>query len=112
MQTGERTQENTEEYGFLGYFTFLFNVLSESLRIDTVWQGQAYTVTCSGGDIVIPLHKADDGTLKQGTRIRFKPDSNVFPDPAFSEESLKTDINALASEFPTVKFEFTAVNNA
>ncbi len=111
LLTGEPTKEKYEEYGFLSYFTTLLNVLSETLRIDTVWQGQAYAVSGSRGDIVTPLQKVDDGTLSQGTRIRFKPDPAVFLSPAFSEAVLRRGINEIASEFPQVEFEFTAINN-
>ncbi len=106
MKTGGRTKAYYEEFGFIDYFATLLNFLSELLRIDTVRQGQAYTVSCSNGDIITPLHKVDDCALKQGTRIYFKPDPAIFPSPAFSEELLEMKMNTLASEFPQVKFEF------
>lgn len=110
MPTGILTKEHYTEYGFLGYFARLLNVLSESLRIDTVRQGQAYSVLCSRGEIVTPLQKSDNSILNQGTRISFKPDPDVFQSPVFIENSLKTELNKLASEFPQVMFEFTAIN--
>lgn len=111
MPTGELTQEYYRAYGFLDYLARLLNVLSESLKIDTVWEGQAYMVVCSRGDTVTPLQKTDDSTLTRGTRIYFKPDPDIFASPAFREGSLKSEINALANEFPQVSFEFNGISN-
>ncbi len=111
IPTGDSTKVLYEDYGFLAYFARVLNVLSSSLRIDTVREGQAYTVSCSNGDIVKPLQKSDNKLLNQGTRIRFKPDSDVFPSPAFNKASLKKSLGELASEFSQVTFEFTAMND-
>ena len=111
MPTGEFTKDKYEVCGFLSYFATLLNFLSESLRIDTVRQGQAYMVSCSHGDIITPLQTTEDGTLSQGTRISFKPDPDIFPSSAFNEVSLKKGINELASKFPQVEFEFATTNN-
>ncbi len=111
MPTGELTEEHYSQYGFLGHLARLLNVLSESLRIDTVRQDQTYTVLCSRGEIVEPLQKTDNDILTQGTRIRFEPDSDVFPRPIFNEDSLKVGLSELAGEFPQVTFEFTGLNH-
>ncbi|MEQ8673253.1 MAG: hypothetical protein RLP44_24370 [Aggregatilineales bacterium] len=111
IPTGDSTKVLYEDYGFIAYFARVLNVLSSSLRIDTVREGQAYTVSCSNGEIVQPLQKSDNNVLNQGTRIRFIPDSKIFPSPAFDKESLKKSLDELASEFFEVTFEFTAVND-
>ncbi|QPC82468.1 hypothetical protein G4Y79_22735 [Phototrophicus methaneseepsis] len=108
IPTGMPTTPFFNEYGFLGSFARVLNILSISLRIDTVYQGQSYTVSCSWGKIIEPLRKQTDDILSQGTRISFKPDPEIFPSPVFNEESLKSELDKLASKFPSVIFELSA----
>ena len=80
--------------GLHGVGVSVVNALSERLEADVWRNGKHYHFECERG---VPKGVRELGeTTKCGTRIRFLPDSEIFPDTEFKFEVLQKRIRELA----------------
>ncbi|WP_394796135.1 ATP-binding protein [Armatimonas sp.] len=91
--------------GLHGVGTSCVNALSEWMET-TVWQaGRQVTVRTERGEIVEEREEAFEG--QTGTRIRFKPDPQIFGDSAWSPERLLAIQRQQAFLNPKLTLTFT-----
>ena len=86
--------------GLHGVGISVVNALSETTEV-TVWRGQnEYTQSFSRGAAVqaMAARKKDSGLAKKGTKVRFKPDSQIF------KEKLDFDPNIILSRMKELAF--------
>jgi DNA gyrase subunit B len=81
--------------------------------VEVYKNGKVYLITFSRGDVVKPLdvlaERADANDAiprKNGTRISFLPDSEIFPDTVFRYDSLQHRLRELAYLNPGVTIRF------
>ena len=85
------------------------NALSEWTEVEVYKQEKTYHISFSRGDLVKPLElvetleKSAATDKRNGTRISFLPDSQIFPDTEFRYETLENRIRELAFLNPGVK---------
>lgn len=103
------SQAYHERYGFLDYIGLVLSCVSESLKITTVWNGVLYTVSCSRGEITLPLREIAQ-TSERGTHIVFLPDSEVFSELTFSRDKLISILSQLSEKYPQVRISFEDEN--
>ncbi len=74
------------------------NALSEWTEVEIVKDGKTYLIAFERGEVVRPLHVMGSEKSKNssGTRVRFKPDSEIFPDTDFRYETLQHRLRELA----------------
>ncbi|HWB20764.1 MAG TPA: toprim domain-containing protein, partial [Phycisphaerales bacterium] len=77
------------------------NALSEWTEVEVVKEGTVYLITFGRGQIAKPLGvisqaKETEGVRKNGTRITFLPDTEIFPDTEFRYEMLQHRLRELA----------------
>jgi DNA gyrase subunit B len=71
------------------------NALSEWLEVESRREGHAWTMEFARGDVISPLQKLGR-TDSTGTKITFKPDSQIFPDVKFNYDVLEKRLQELA----------------
>ncbi|MBI5756893.1 MAG: DNA gyrase subunit B [Planctomycetales bacterium] len=71
------------------------NALSEWLEVESRREGHAWTMEFARGDVVSPLQRLGR-TDSTGTKITFKPDSQIFPDVKFNYDVLEKRLQELA----------------
>ncbi len=81
--------------GLHGVGLSVVNALSEWLEVDVYMNGKIYHQDYERGVPVGDLTVVGK-TRKHGTKIIFKPDPEVFPDPVFRYETLRTRMRELA----------------
>ncbi len=74
------------------------NALSEWTEVEIVKDGKTHLIAFERGDVVRPLHVvgSEKSKTSSGTRVRFKPDSEIFPDTDFRYETLQHRLRELA----------------
>jgi topoisomerase-4 subunit B len=98
--------------GLHGVGVSVTNALAKKLEV-TVWRdGQAASITFSGGDVVVPLlvRKADGankGDRKQGTRVRVWPDPKYFDSAELPKHDLVHLLRSKAVLMPGVVVTLT-----
>jgi DNA gyrase subunit B len=82
------------------------NALSEWTDVEVVKGGTVYLITFARGEMVKPLtviaEQDKDRAGRNGTRISFLPDSQIFPDTRFRYETLQHRLRELAYLNPGV----------
>ena len=104
MHAGGKFDDNVYKVsgGLHGVGVKCVNALSESTRVDVVKDGKPFTIRFERGEVVEPLHAADDPKMADfapggaGTKITFTPDSEIFPDTEFRFETLQHRLRELA----------------
>ncbi|MHC4445355.1 MAG: DNA topoisomerase (ATP-hydrolyzing) subunit B [Planctomycetota bacterium] len=81
--------------GLHGVGVSVVNALSEWLRVQVYQEGKVYEMRFERGDTVADL-KVIGEVAVTGTRIKFKPDPEIFPDSEFRYESLLIRMRELA----------------
>jgi DNA gyrase subunit B len=80
------------------------NALSEWTEVEVRKNGRIHGISFSRGEVAKPLHEigaAPEGS-RNGTRISFMPDAEIFPDPVFRYETLQHRLRELAFLNPGV----------
>ena len=81
--------------GLHGVGVSVVNALSERLEMEIRRDGKVYTQAYERG-VPLTSFKSVGGAKKNGTKIRFKPDPNVFEDCDFSFETLSQRLRELS----------------
>lgn len=81
--------------GLHGVGVSVVNALSEKLDLEIWREGKVYTQTYQRGEPDSPLEQVGT-TQRRGTRITFKPDSQIFDTTEFTYEVLATRLRELA----------------
>src|SRR3990170_3691234 len=81
--------------GLHGVGVSVVNALSESLSAEIRRDGNVYKIAFARGETVLPL-KAVGKSRKSGTKITFKPDSEVFTETEFSFDVLSGRLRELS----------------
>jgi DNA gyrase subunit B len=105
MHAGGKFDDNAYKVsgGLHGVGVKCVNALSEWTTVDVLKNNVLYAISFERGEVSKPLHSVSEITdtsatsLKgTGTRISFKPDSDIFPDTDFRFESLQHRLRELA----------------
>ncbi|MCE9591056.1 MAG: DNA topoisomerase (ATP-hydrolyzing) subunit B [Planctomycetes bacterium] len=81
--------------GLHGVGASVVNALSEWLEVEVARDGKLHMISFERGATVEPLHTIGERT-KTGTKVTFKPDSELFPDTEFRWETLSGRLRELA----------------
>ncbi len=81
--------------GLHGVGVSVVNALSEWLQVEVSIDGKVYFVRFELGETVTPLQMIGT-TSKTGTRVEFKPDSQIFPQIEFKYETIVNRMRELA----------------
>ena len=81
--------------GLHGVGASVVNALSQWLEVEIARGGQLHVMLFERGVVTEPLHVIGDRT-KTGTKIRFKPDPELFPDTNFRYDTLVGRLRELA----------------
>src|SRR3954468_12694465 len=81
--------------GLHGVGVSVVNALSETLELEIWRNGQVYKQSYERGDPVAPLELTGT-TKKRGTKITFKPDSQIFETTEYSFDTLAQRLRELA----------------
>ncbi len=73
--------------GLHGVGASVVNALSESLEVNVYREGEEYHQRYSRGNVLCPLEKVGK-TDKQGTRVHFKPDGEIFDELVYDYDVL------------------------
>ncbi len=92
--------------GLHGVGASVVNALSEWLEVEIAREGKLHQITFERGHVSEPL-KVIGERVKTGTKVTFKPDSQVFPDTEFRFETLAGRLRELAYLNPglTIRME-------
>jgi DNA gyrase subunit B len=83
------------------------NALSEWTEVEVDKNGKTYKIAFARGAVTQPLHVVSETAAKRsGTRISFKPDSEIFADTNFQFERLEHRLRELSFLNPGVKIHF------
>lgn len=80
------------------------NALSEWLHAEVRRGGKRYALECQQGIVTQPTHPVGDATTT-GTKMTFKPDSQIFPDTKFRLSMLEGRLRDLAFLNPGVRIK-------
>ncbi|EJW09840.1 Topoisomerase IV subunit B [Rhodovulum sp. PH10] len=92
--------------GLHGVGISVVNALSETLEVEVARQGQLYRQTFSRGKPTSGLEKPGKINNRRGTRVRFKPDAQIFGKAKFSPKRLFTMTRAKAYLFGGVELRW------
>lgn len=81
--------------GLHGVGVSVVNALAEYLEVEIRRDGQVYHQRYERGLTVSPLNVTGE-TRRRGTKITFKPDSDIFPEPVFSYDILANRLRELS----------------
>ena len=81
--------------GLHGVGASVVNALSQWLEVEIARGGKLYTMSFERGVVTEPLHVIGDHN-NTGTKISFKPDSELFPDTQFRYDTLAGRLRELA----------------
>ncbi len=95
--------------GLHGVGISVVNALSESLIVEVSREGKVYQQHYSRGKVVDALQEVGTSRSKSGTKITFKPDPQIFGEPAnFNPEKLYKFVKSKAYLFKGVKVFWSA----
>jgi topoisomerase-4 subunit B len=92
--------------GLHGVGISVVNALSERLEVEVARQGQLYRQVFARGKPVTGLEALGKVNNRRGTRVRFKPDAQIFPKPRFSPQRLFKMARAKAYLFGGVEIRW------
>ncbi|HIP42456.1 MAG TPA: DNA topoisomerase (ATP-hydrolyzing) subunit B [Aquifex aeolicus] len=92
--------------GLHGVGASVVNALSEWLVVEVYRRGKIYRMAFKRGEVVEPLHVVGE-TKKRGTKVSFKPDSEIFETTDIKFDVVEKRVRELAYLNPEVKFELT-----
>lgn len=81
--------------GLHGVGASVVNALSEWFEVEIARGGKLHAMSFSRGKVTEALHEIGTRT-KTGTKVVFKPDTQMFPEPDFRMETLATRLKELA----------------
>ena len=81
--------------GLHGVGVSVVNFLSEWMVVEVQRDGQVYTMRFERGKVARDLEAIGE-TTRTGTRVEFKPDTEIFADTTFRTETLVTRLRELA----------------
>ena len=87
--------------GLHGVGVSVVNALSETLEVEVALGRRLYAQSYSRGTPKGPLKELGEVHNRRGTRIRFKPDGQIFKGAAFKPERLFAMSRSKASDFPS-----------
>lgn len=90
--------------GLHGVGASVVNALSEWLVAEVYRDGKIYRIAFRRGEVVEPLHVVGE-TKKRGTKVSFKPDSQIFETTDIKFDVIEKRVRELAYLNPEVKFE-------
>ncbi|MCY1054651.1 ATP-binding protein [Nannocystis sp. SCPEA4] len=82
------------------------NALSDPFEVDTVHAGEQATMTYAGGLQRVPLH-VSAASRPSGTRIRFRPDPQIFPRTRLPRVELTQRLEDLAYLLPAMALSWS-----
>ena len=89
--------------GLHGVGVSVTNALSARLEVEVKRDGGVYRLAFSGGDVVEPLHRIGECSVKtSGTYVRIWPDGRYFESPRYSMVELERLLRAKAVLLPGV----------
>ncbi|MHC4909888.1 MAG: DNA gyrase subunit B, partial [Planctomycetota bacterium] len=108
VHAGGKFDDNTYKVsgGLHGVGVKCVNALSAWTEVEVVKQGKVFLITFARGEIVNPLHVITElgtDTGRNGTKISFLPDPEIFPDPELRFEMLQHRLRELAYLNPGVR---------
>ena len=92
--------------GLHGVGVSVVNALSERCEVQTRRDGKLYAIGFERGKTTKPLHVIGNSD-RTGTRVKFKPDPDVFPDVDFQFETLAKRLKDLAYLNPSLRITIT-----
>ncbi|RUM30341.1 MAG: DNA topoisomerase (ATP-hydrolyzing) subunit B [Aquifex sp.] len=92
--------------GLHGVGASVVNALSEWLVVEVYRDGKIYRMAFRRGEVVEPLRVVGE-TKKRGTKVSFKPDSEIFETTDIKFDVVEKRVRELAYLNPEVKFELT-----
>lgn len=90
--------------GLHGVGASVVNALSEWLVAEVYRDGKIYRIAFRRGEVVEPLHVVGE-TKKRGTKVSFKPDSQIFETTDIKFDVIEKRVRELAYLNPEVKLE-------
>ncbi|MCY0987249.1 hypothetical protein OV203_08955 [Nannocystis sp. ILAH1] len=90
---------SSAHFGFRESGLLMTNALSDPLEVDTVHAGEQATVAYAGGVQRVPL-RVSAASRPSGTRIRFRPDPQIFPSTRLPRLELTQRLEDLAFLLP------------
>ncbi len=78
------------------------NALAEWTEVEVHKDSKAWVIAFERGKVSRPLHEVSGSSRKNGTRISFLPDAEIFPDTGFVFETLQGRLRELAFLNPGV----------
>lgn len=90
--------------GLHGVGASVVNALSEWLVAEVYRDGKIYRIAFRRGEVVEPLHVVGE-TKKRGTKVSFKPDSEIFETTDIKFDVIEKRVRELAYLNPEVKLE-------
>jgi len=108
LHSGAKFDNNTYKIsgGLHGVGLTVVNALSEYVEVTVKKDGSVYRQRFSRGQPVSQLEVIGT-TDEHGTTIKFKPDPEIFPDPHFDSEQIKSKIEYASFLNPGIKIKFS-----
>jgi len=108
LHSGAKFDNNTYKIsgGLHGVGLTVVNALSEYVEVTVKKDGNVYRQRFSRGQPVSQLEVIGT-TDEHGTTIKFKPDPEIFPDPHFDSEQIKSKIEYASFLNPGIKIKFS-----
>ncbi|MFY0539891.1 ATP-binding protein [Nannocystis pusilla] len=92
---------SSAHFGFRESGLLMANALSDPFEVDTVHAGEQATVAYAGGVQRVPL-RVSAASRPSGTRIRFRPDPQIFPSTRVPRLELTQRLEDLALLLPAM----------
>jgi len=108
LHSGAKFDNNTYKIsgGLHGVGLTVVNALSEYVEVTVKKDGSVYRQRFSRGQPVSQLEVIGT-TDEHGTTIKFKPDPEIFPDPHFDSDQIKSKIEYASFLNPGIKIKFS-----
>ena len=98
--------------GLHGVGVSVVNALSNKLELNIFRNGKEYKIDFKNGDAVKPLEEVGDVENKNGTKITFTPDNNIFTKTDFDSKVLGQRFREMAFLNPNVSLIFSDLREA